>query len=66
MIGPVWTRHTLPLMRMGAMLMLDALREPFALWRHILPAYWRTGVARWWMTVWRYTSDITPKRPKEP
>jgi pimeloyl-ACP methyl ester carboxylesterase len=59
MIGPVWTRHPLPLMRMGLMLMLDALREPLKLWSYILPAYWRTGVARWWMTVWRYTSDIT-------
>lgn len=54
--GPLWTqRHW---SRVMFMLMLDALREPVALYRYVLPAYWRTGIARWWRTWRRCIPDL--------
>ena len=57
-VGPLWTRSRWPTLRTMFMLMLDALREPLALYRHVLGAYWRTGLNRWWMTWWRSERDI--------
>jgi pimeloyl-ACP methyl ester carboxylesterase len=62
-IGPVWTRASYPTLRVFAMLALDALREPLALYRYVLPAYWRTGLARWWLTWRRYRSDLRATLP---
>lgn len=55
-IGPVWTRK--PMLRIFAMIALDALREPLALYRAVIPAYWRAGVWRWWRTWCRYARDL--------
>jgi pimeloyl-ACP methyl ester carboxylesterase len=61
MVGPLWTgRHWL---RIFAMLVVDAFREPLSLYRSIIPAYWRCGVARWWLTGWRFLSDIQGPPP---
>lgn len=57
-VGPLWTASRYPTLRTMFMLMLDALREPLALYRHILAAYWRTGLNRWWMTWWRSERDV--------
>jgi hypothetical protein len=38
-------------------LVLDAFREPLTLYRHILRAYWRTGIARWCRTALRFARD---------
>lgn len=58
LVGPLWSRERHPELRMFAHLALDALREPVALYRHVLPAYWRTGVWRWWMTWRHFARDI--------
>jgi pimeloyl-ACP methyl ester carboxylesterase len=57
-IGPLWTRSRYPKIRIMAHLALDALREPLALYRFILAAYWRTGIARWWQTARRFALDV--------
>ncbi|HEX7833386.1 MAG TPA: alpha/beta fold hydrolase [Thermoanaerobaculia bacterium] len=62
-IGPVWTRASYPTLRVFAMLTLDALREPLSLYRYVLPAYWRTGLARWWFTWRRYRPDLRTTPP---
>ena len=60
-VGPLWTRrHWL---RLFAMLALDAFREPVALYRYVLPAYWRTGIARWWLTWRRFIPDLASLPP---
>ncbi|HEX7705340.1 MAG TPA: alpha/beta fold hydrolase [Thermoanaerobaculia bacterium] len=66
-IGPLWTRSRAPQLRVFSMLVLDALREPLALMRHVLPAYWRTGIARWWLTWRRFVSDVNcdPDLPRD-
>ena len=56
--GPLWTRTQHPHLRTFAMLALDAFREPLSLFRYVLPAYWRVGVARWWKTWRRYAPDV--------
>jgi pimeloyl-ACP methyl ester carboxylesterase len=63
MVGPLWTTRRFAQLRTFAMLALDALREPFALYRYVLPAYWRTGVARWWMTWRRFARDLPVAPP---
>jgi pimeloyl-ACP methyl ester carboxylesterase len=57
-VGPLWTRSRWPTLRTFAMLSLCALREPLSLYRHVLPAYWRVGLNRWWMTWWRFLGDV--------
>lgn len=57
-VGPLWTASRYPTLRTMVMLILDGLREPLALYRHVLAAYWRTGLHRWWMTWWRSERDI--------
>jgi pimeloyl-ACP methyl ester carboxylesterase len=63
MVGPLWTQSRFAQLRTFAMLALDALREPFALYRYVLPAYFRTGVARWWMTWRRFAPDLPAPPP---
>ncbi|HVG22667.1 MAG TPA: alpha/beta fold hydrolase [Thermoanaerobaculia bacterium] len=55
-VGPLWTRRHWT--RVMFMLMLDAFREPLALYRYVLPAYWRVGFARWWRTWRRFIPDL--------
>lgn len=55
-VGPLWTRKHWT--RVMAMLVLDALREPVSLYRYVLPAYWRVGIARWWRTWRRFIPDL--------
>jgi pimeloyl-ACP methyl ester carboxylesterase len=57
--GPLWTRSRHPMLRMFAMLALDALREPLSLYRYVLRAYWRVGIARWIATAWRSANDVS-------
>jgi hypothetical protein len=57
-VGPLWTRSAYPTLRTFARLSLDAFREPLALYRYVIPAYWRTGLARWWRTWRRYVPDV--------
>ena len=57
-VGPLWSVHRYPLVRMFWMLALDALREPLRLYRFVIPAYWRTGVWRWGVSLWRSRSDF--------
>lgn len=63
MVGPLWTRSAFPMLRTFAMLALDALREPLMLYKFVIPAYWRCGIARWWMTWRRYVSDVACAAP---
>jgi len=63
MVGPLWTRARYPQLRIFPQFALDALREPLALYRYLIPAYWRTGFARWWLT-WRHVArDIACTPP---
>lgn len=57
-IGPLWTRTRYPLLRMFFMLALDAVREPLRLYRFVVPAYWRTGLWRWGISLWRSRHDV--------
>lgn len=61
MVGPLWTRSAHPNARTFAHLALDALREPLSLYRFVLRAYWRTGIARWLMTWLRFARDLKPE-----
>jgi pimeloyl-ACP methyl ester carboxylesterase len=63
-VGPLWTKSKHAQVRMFAMLTLDALREPFALYKYVLPAYWRAGVWRWWMTWRRFLPDLPKDVPQ--
>ena len=60
--GPLWTRRHWS--RVMLMLVLDAFREPLSLYRFVLPAYWRVGFARWWMT-WRRVIPDLRSSPEE-
>jgi pimeloyl-ACP methyl ester carboxylesterase len=62
-IGPLWTHSRLPQIRFFLRLTLDALREPLGLYRFVIPAYWRTGVWRWWRTWCAYLQDIQAEPP---
>jgi len=57
-VGPVWTASRFPQTRTFLRLALDIFREPFALHREIVRAYWRTGLARWWGTWRRFVPDL--------
>lgn len=63
LVGPVWTRSRFPSLRTWTMLALDALREPMRLYRHVLPAYWDIGLARWLSTWFRYARDVSCSLP---
>lgn len=64
-IGPLWTASAHPQLRVFPRLALDALREPLSLYRYVIPAYWRTGVWRWWRTWRAYLPDIVGAPPAE-
>lgn len=57
-IGPLWTKRRYPLVRMFAMLALDAFREPLRIYRFVIPAYWRAGIWRWCASLWRSRQDF--------
>ncbi|HET7437282.1 MAG TPA: alpha/beta fold hydrolase [Thermoanaerobaculia bacterium] len=59
--GPIWTQRP---WRVFSNLALDAFREPLALYRHVIPAYWRTGFARWWLTWRKSLPDLTAPPPE--
>lgn len=63
LVGPLWTRTRHPHLRIFAMLALDALREPLSLYRYVIPAYWRAGIARWAATWRRYARDVACASP---
>ncbi|HET8774606.1 MAG TPA: alpha/beta fold hydrolase [Thermoanaerobaculia bacterium] len=63
-VGPLWTRATFPTLRIFSMLALDAFREPLALFRYVIPAYWRAGIARWLLTWRRYVPDVARPAPE--
>lgn len=63
--GALWSDHPHARLRLFAMLALDALREPLALYRHVLRAYWRTGLWRWWRT-WQKSADDVACRADVP
>jgi pimeloyl-ACP methyl ester carboxylesterase len=58
LVGPLWTRSRHPQLRILSRLVLDAFREPLELYRYVIPAYWRAGLARWWSTGRRYQHDV--------
>ena len=62
-IGPLWTTNPVPTFRLLGMLALDALREPMRLYRYVTPAYWRTGLARWWITGRRFIDELQREPP---
>ncbi len=57
-VGPAWTCSSHPTIRIFTMLALDALREPFALYRYVLSAYWRTGFTLWFRTWRKFLADL--------
>lgn len=59
LVGPVWTVARHPTLRLMFMLVLDAMREHLSLYRWLVPAYWRTGMIRWWRTWTRYAKEIS-------
>ncbi|MDQ3280070.1 MAG: alpha/beta fold hydrolase [Acidobacteriota bacterium] len=63
MVGPLWTTRPYPQLRTFANLAIDAFREPLALYRYVLPAYWRTGIWRWFWTWRRFLSTLRATPP---
>jgi pimeloyl-ACP methyl ester carboxylesterase len=60
-IGPLWSpRHP---RRLLYALMIDSFREPLALYTHVIRAYWRSGLGRWFATYRRYAADIRTVAP---
>jgi pimeloyl-ACP methyl ester carboxylesterase len=64
-VGPLWTRARYPQLRVFTQLALDALREPLALYRYVVRAYWRTGIARWYLTWRRFAPDVVCLPPTD-
>ena len=62
-IGPLWTHSGHPIVRLLGALALDGFREPASLYAHVLPAYWRAGLWRWWMTFRRSLADFRNAPP---
>lgn len=65
LIGPLWTSDRHASRRLIVRLALDALREPLRLYTFVIPAYWRCGLARWWMTFRRYGSSFRSEPPSD-
>jgi pimeloyl-ACP methyl ester carboxylesterase len=64
LVGPLWSQKPHAPSRLFFVLPLDGLREPFELLcRYVLPAYWRTGLARWWKTWRRFVPDLRSTPP---
>jgi pimeloyl-ACP methyl ester carboxylesterase len=61
-IGPLWSRQNS--LRLLLALLIDAFREPFALYSYVLRAYWRSGLGRWLATARRYASDLRGAPPE--
>jgi pimeloyl-ACP methyl ester carboxylesterase len=60
-IGPLWSpRHPL---RLLDALIVDAFREPLALYTYVIRAYWRSGLGRWFTTYRRYAADVRTAAP---
>ncbi|HEX9160202.1 MAG TPA: alpha/beta fold hydrolase [Thermoanaerobaculia bacterium] len=62
-VGPLWTKSRHPMIRLFGCLPLDAFREPFSLYTYVIPAYWRCGLGRWWLTFRRSFADIRTDLP---
>jgi len=62
-IGPLWSQARHPYRRLFFDLVLDAFREPWSLFRFVIPAYWRAGLGRWWKTWRRYADDTRVAPP---
>ena len=63
-VGPLWTRAGHPQLHFAPLIALDAFREPPRLWRYIITAYWRAGIARWLATWWKQLADTTSAPPE--
>jgi pimeloyl-ACP methyl ester carboxylesterase len=57
-VGPLWSDRPHARLRLFFNLALDALREPLALYRYVIPAYWRTGIWRWLRTWQKAAADV--------
>jgi pimeloyl-ACP methyl ester carboxylesterase len=60
-IGPLWSPRSV--VRLISTLLLDAFREPLALFPFVVHAYWRAGLARWFATLQRYDADLRSATP---
>ena len=60
-IGPLWSPRN-PLRLLGR-LIIDAFREPRAIYSRVLRAYLRCGLGRWMATFRRYASDLRSASP---
>lgn len=63
-VGPLWTTARHPELHFVPRIMLDGLREPLGLWRYLIPAYWRVGIARWVATWRKQLADTTSPAPE--
>lgn len=63
-IGPLWTKAKHPDLHFAPRIAFDALREPLRLWRFLVPAYWRVGVARW-LSTWEKQHPDAMSAPPE-
>ena len=62
-IGPLWSPRSI--VRLMADLLIDAFREPLALFPFVIRAYWRAGLARWFVTLRRYALDLRTTVPAD-
>ena len=60
-IGPLWSRRSMT--RQFFALLVDAFREPSALFPFVVRAYWRAGLARCFATLHRYSGDLRSPTP---
>ncbi len=63
-VGPLWTVARHLEIHFALRIALDAFREPLRLWRYIVPAYWRAGIARW-IATWRKQLGDAASAPPE-
>ena len=63
-VGPLWTVARHLEIHFALRIALDAFREPLRLWRYIVPAYWRVGIARW-IATWRKQLGDAASAPPE-
>jgi 2-hydroxy-6-oxonona-2,4-dienedioate hydrolase len=59
-IGPLWSQK---MPRLLGALLLDAFREPLALWPFVVRAYFRCGLGRWFRSVRLAAHDIAHAPP---
>jgi len=55
-VGPLCSSRSM--MRLMFNLLIDAFREPARLFPSVVHAYWRAGLARWFLTLTRYGEDL--------